>query len=182
MQILLFGSLKPYKGADVLVRAGLLLARHRRDFRITICGKAFYDLEPLRAEIAAAGAADLIHIEARHQSEQELGTQLEEADVVVFPYREIDASGAFACASQFGKPIVATDLGVFAEAPVRDHLRLLPPESPEALAGRAGGADRRSREARPLGRTQPRAPGPHVYLGPFRARLRRHLCPAGQGP
>ena len=88
-----FGSLKPYKGADVLVRAGLLLARHRRDFRITICGKAFYDLEPLRAEIAAAGAADLIRIEARHQSEQELGTQLEEADLVVFPYREIDASG-----------------------------------------------------------------------------------------
>ena len=135
VQILLFGSLKPYKGADVLVRAGLLLARHRRDFRIAICGKAFYDLEPLRAEIAAAGAADLIRIEARHQSEQELGTQLEEADLVVFPYREIDASGAFACASQFGKPIVATDLGVFAEAPVRDHLRLLPPESPEALAG-----------------------------------------------
>jgi hypothetical protein len=26
--------------------------------------------------------------------------------VVVFPYREIDASGAFACASQFGKPIL----------------------------------------------------------------------------
>lgn len=134
VSILLFGSLKPYKGADVLVRAGLLLARHRRDFRITICGKAFYDIEPLRAEIEAAGAADLIRIEARHQSEQELGTRLEQADLVVFPYREIDASGAFACASQFGKPIVATELGVFAEAPVRDHLRLLPPESPEALA------------------------------------------------
>jgi glycosyltransferase involved in cell wall biosynthesis len=54
--------------------------------------------------------------------------------VVVFPYREIDASGAFACASQFGKPILATDLGVFAEAPVRDHLRLVPPEDPGALA------------------------------------------------
>ncbi len=134
VEILLFGSLKPYKGADVLVRAGLLLARHRRDFRITVCGKAFYDLEPLRAEITAAGAADLIRLEARHQSEQELGTRLEEADLVVFPYREIDASGAFACASQFGKPIVATDLGVFAEVPVRGHLRLLPPESPEALA------------------------------------------------
>lgn len=134
VEILLFGSLKPYKGVDVLVRAGLLLAQHRRDFRITICGKAFYDLEPLRTEIAAAGAAELIRIEAHHQTEHELGTRLEGADLVVFPYREIDASGAFACGSQFGKPIVATELGVFAEAPVRDHLRLLPPESPQALA------------------------------------------------
>ena len=47
VEILFFGSLKPYKGVDVLVRAGLELARRRRDFRITIGGKAFYDLEPL---------------------------------------------------------------------------------------------------------------------------------------
>jgi glycosyltransferase involved in cell wall biosynthesis len=134
VEILMFGSLKPYKGVDVLVHAGLRLAKRRRDFRITVAGKPFFDLEPLRAEIAAAGAADLIRIEGRHQSELELGTRLEEADIVVFPYREIDASGAFACASQFGKPIVATALGAFAEPPARDHLRLLPPEDPDALA------------------------------------------------
>jgi glycosyltransferase involved in cell wall biosynthesis len=134
VEILLFGSIKPYKGVDVLVRAGLALAGRRRDFRITVAGKPFYDLGPLRAEIEAAGAGDLIRLDARHQSEQGLGTRLEEADIVVFPYREIDASGAFACASQFGKPIVATELGVFADPPVRDHLRLLPPEDPGALA------------------------------------------------
>ena len=134
VEILMFGSLKPYKGVDVLARAGLRLATRRRDFRITITGKPFFDLSPLRAEIAAAGAADLVRIEDRHQSELELGTRLEESDIVAFPYREIDASGAFACASQFGKPIVATELGAFAEPPARDHLRLLPPEDPEALA------------------------------------------------
>ncbi len=134
-EILFFGSIKPYKCVDVLVRAGLELARKgRRDFRVTIAGKAFHDLAPLEAEVAAVGAADLFDFQARHQSELELGEKLEAADVVVFPYREIDASGAFACASQFGKPILATDLGVFAERPVRDHLRLVPPEDPGALA------------------------------------------------
>ena len=138
-EILFFGSIKPYKGVDVLVRAGLELAREgRRDFRVTIAGKAFHDLAPLEAEVAAAGCADLFDFQARHQSELELGEKLETADVVVFPYREIDASGAFACASQFGKPILATDLGVFAERPVRDHLRLVPPEDPGALAAALG--------------------------------------------
>ena len=63
------------------------------------------------------------------------GRELEGADIVVFPYREIDASGAFACASQFGKPIVASELGVFAEAPVRDHLRWCRPRTRERCRG-----------------------------------------------
>ena len=95
-----------------MARAGLRLASTwRRDFRITITGKPFFDLSPLRAEIAAAGAADLVRIEDRHQ---EASWSRHAArgvpDIVAFPYREIDASGAFACASQFGQPIVATEL------------------------------------------------------------------------
>jgi glycosyltransferase involved in cell wall biosynthesis len=134
VEILFFGSIKAYKGVDVLVRAGLELARRRRDFKITIAGKPFFDMQPLEAEVAAAGAAGLIDFELGHLPEATLGARLEAADIVVFPYREIDASGAFACASQFGKPIVASELGVFAEPMVRDHLRLVPPEDPQALA------------------------------------------------
>ena len=134
VEILFFGNMKPYKGVDVLVRAVIELSRRRRDFHVTISGKASIELAPLEAELAAAGAGDLVTLEPRHLSEAELGARLEAADVVVFPYREIDASGAFACASQFGKPILASDLGAFAEKPVRDHLRLVTPEDPGALA------------------------------------------------
>ena len=58
VRILLFGALKPYKGVDVLVRAALGLARRGRDFRVAIAGKPFFSLDGLRAEIAAAGAAE----------------------------------------------------------------------------------------------------------------------------
>jgi glycosyltransferase involved in cell wall biosynthesis len=134
VEILFFGSVKPYKGIDNLVRAGLQLAKKRRDFRMTIGGRAFYDITPLQEEIRQAGLADMIQLENRHRSELELGTMLEETDLVVFPYLEIDASGAFACASQFGKPIVASELGVFAEPVIRDHLQLLEPGNVEKLA------------------------------------------------
>ena len=134
VEILFFGNMKPYKGVDILIGAVSELSRRRRDFHVTISGKASIDLAPLKAELAAAAADELVTFEPRHLSEAELGTRLEAADIVVFPYREIDASGAFACASQFGKPILASDLGAFAEAPVRDHLRLVAPEDPAVLA------------------------------------------------
>lgn len=134
VEILFFGSIKAYKGVDVLIRAVSELARRRRDFHVTISGKPFVDVSLLEVELTAAGASDLVTLEARHLSEVELGIRLETADIVVFPYREIDASGAFACASQFGKPILASDLGVFAEEPVRHHLKLVPPDDPIALA------------------------------------------------
>ena len=133
VEILFFGSIKPYKGVDVLVRAAIELASRRQDFHVTICGKPFVELQPLRAELTGA-VADRVTLEPRHLSEAELSARLEAADIVVFPYLEIDASGAFACAGQFGKPIVASDLGVFAETPVRDHLRLVPPGDAMALA------------------------------------------------
>ena len=134
VEILFFGSIKLYKGVDVLVRAGLELAKRRRNFRSHHRRQGVFRSLPLEADIARAGVSNLFHIQSRHQSELELSAKLESTDLVVFPYREIDASGAFACASQFGKPILATNLGVFAEQPARDHIRLVPPENAEALA------------------------------------------------
>jgi glycosyltransferase involved in cell wall biosynthesis len=133
VEILFFGAIKPYKGVDILIEAAGLLARRRQDFHVTICGKPFIDLGPLQAPLAGPLAAR-VTLEARHLSEAELSARMEAADIIVFPYREIDASGAFACASKFGKAIVASELGVFAEAPVREHIDLVPAGDVVALA------------------------------------------------
>jgi hypothetical protein len=52
----------------------------------------------------------------------------------VFPYREIDGSGALSHAIRFEKAIVASRVGGFAEAPFRDYIELVPPEDAGALA------------------------------------------------
>lgn len=132
--ILLFGSIKPYKGVDVLIEAGIALAAKRRDFRITIAGRPFQPMDELRAQIATAGAEHAFRFNLDYLPDERLATYLAQAAIVVFPYREIDGSGALALATWFGKPIVASRIGVFAEAPVRDHVELVPPEDAPALA------------------------------------------------
>ena len=133
-RILLFGALKPYKGIDLLVRAGIELAQRRQDFEIVIAGQPFMKLDGLQAEIAAAGAAGRFVIEPRFLAEAELAARLAAADLVVFPYREIDASGALALAAGLGKPILASSVGVFAQPPAAGLIGAVPPGDVPALA------------------------------------------------
>ncbi|MEZ5864377.1 MAG: glycosyltransferase [Geminicoccaceae bacterium] len=132
--ILLFGSIKPYKGVDVLIEAGISMAARRHDFRITIAGRPFQPLDELRARIEAAGAAAAFRFDLDYLPDERLAGYLDRAAAIVFPYREIDGSGALALATRFGKPIVASRIGVFGEAPVKDHVALVPPGNPQALA------------------------------------------------
>jgi glycosyltransferase involved in cell wall biosynthesis len=134
VRILLFGQLKPYKGVDVLVRAGLELARRRSDFHITVAGLPMMALDGLRDEIKAAGAGAHFTLDARFLPDSDLAAYLQAADLVVFPYREIDASGALALAARQGKPIVASAVGVFAEPPAAESVRLVPAGDSAALA------------------------------------------------
>lgn len=134
LDILLFGSIKPYKGVDVLIDAGIAMARRRRDFRITIAGRPFLPLDGPRERISAAGVTDAFRFELDYLSDERLAGHLATAALTVFPYREIDGSGALALATRFGKPIVASRVGVFAEPPVKDHVALVPPGDAPALA------------------------------------------------
>ena len=138
-EILFFGAIKPYKGVEVLIEAGLALAASRRDFRITIAGRPFQPMVALQARIEAAGAADIFRFDLDYLPDARLAAYLAEAAIVVFPYREIDGSGALALAASFAKPIVASRVGVFAEPPVEDHVELVPPEDPQALAATLAG-------------------------------------------
>ena len=134
VRILFFGSIKPYKGVDVLARAALDLLPSRPHCRIDVVGRPFEPLEAERGAIAGAGLAEQFGFDLRYVPDKDLAGYLAAADIVVFPYREIDASGAFALAVAAGKPVVASALGVFAEPPARDHVRLVPPGDAGALA------------------------------------------------
>ena len=88
----------------------------------------------LLALVAAAGLEHRLGFDLRYIPDEDLAGYLSAADIVVFPYREIDASGAFALAVAAGKPVVASAIGVFSEPPASERIRLVPPDDPPSLA------------------------------------------------
>ena len=132
---LLFGKLKPYKGADSLIDAYAALPRAlRQQSRLRIVGRPYMDLGPLYARVDAAGLRDRISIEPRFVTDEELPSLLGPGTVMVFPYREIEASGVLFQAIEYGRPIIASKMGAFAEI-LQDgvHGRLVPPGDAAAL-------------------------------------------------
>jgi glycosyltransferase involved in cell wall biosynthesis len=67
--------------------------------------------------------------------EAEVAAYFAEADIIVLPYRRIDQSGVLMVALAFGKPIVASRVGGFAET-LQDgvHGFLVEPGNVESLA------------------------------------------------
>jgi glycosyltransferase involved in cell wall biosynthesis len=116
VNILLFGRIKPYKGADVLLRAAAAMSPDaRKHARFHIVGQPFMDLAPLYALVDEAKMSEQVRIEPRFVADHEVAELLSAADVVALPYREIDASGVLMTAISAGVPIVATKVGLFAE-------------------------------------------------------------------
>ena len=116
IQILLFGRIKPYKGADVLIAAATAMRRELlARSRIRIIGKPFMDLTPLQAAVGAAGIGAYVSIEPRFVAEAEVADLLASTDVIALPYREIDASGVLMSCLSGGVPVIASRIGLFAE-------------------------------------------------------------------
>lgn len=113
---LLFGKLKPYKGLDILIRAlGLLDPETRARCRLRVVGKAYMDMQPLVDLAAQHGVGDRIDYDLRFVSTEELDRIFRSADVLVFPYRQIEASGVLMTAIAVGKPVIATRMGAAEE-------------------------------------------------------------------
>lgn len=114
--ILFFGNIKPYKGVDVLLKAySLVPVAVRQSSRLVIAGRSSLpagELERLSAEL---GIQASVEFDLRFLSDVELAGLLERADTIIFPYRDIDASGALMLALPYGKPVIASRLGIFSE-------------------------------------------------------------------
>jgi glycosyltransferase involved in cell wall biosynthesis len=133
---LLFGKIKPYKGLDILIRAlGELDAQTRNRCRVRVVGKAYMDMQPLQDLAVQNGVADRIDYDLRFVSTTELDRIFQSADVLVFPYRQIEASGVLMTAIAVGKPVIATRMGA-AEELFDDGKGgfLIPTDDPAALA------------------------------------------------
>jgi len=126
VRFLLFGKLKPYKGADLLIEAFRRLPPGLQDrAELHIVGKPYMDVRPLLK--AADGVGGRVRLDFRFVPDAEMNQLLAQADVLVFPYREIDVSGVLMAALRYARPIIASCIGGFAELLVDGRHGLLVP-------------------------------------------------------
>ena len=136
-EILFFGHLREYKGVDVLLRAFGKVRRERNNISLVIAGKEQGGIrEKYDRIIEEEGVTDSVVIKPGYVQATMIGEIFSKARLVVFPYRETDGSGVVQLAYSFGKPVVATSVGVLPEI-VEEGVNgfVVPPEDPDALAG-----------------------------------------------
>ncbi len=124
--VLFFGLLRPYKGIEVLLEAW----RGIEGAELWIVGRPRMPVEPLRA-LSQQG----VRWVPKFIPDAELPAYFRRADVVVLPYtstERFDFSGVLATALAFGRPVIASDIGGFAEV---EAARIVAPGDPAALHG-----------------------------------------------
>ena len=122
--VLFFGLLRPYKGLDVLLEAW----RGIDDAELWIVGMPRMDVAALWAD-----APPNVRLVPRFVTDDELPAYFARADLVVLPYREIEQSGVLFTALAFGKPLLVSDVGGFAELAERGAAHAVAPGDAGAL-------------------------------------------------
>ncbi|MEM4451317.1 MAG: glycosyltransferase [Nitrososphaerota archaeon] len=135
-KILFFGTIKPYKGVDVLLKAFARLPKSvLKESVLQIVGYPKMPIEPLQSLARCLGIENQVFWDLRYIGEAEVASYFYQADVVALPYRRIDQSGVLAIAFAFEKPVIATRVGGFVET-IKDGVYglLVEPENAESLA------------------------------------------------
>lgn len=131
-----FGKLREYKGVDVLLNAlGRLSADQRERCRVSIVGRPYMDTASLHELVERHQLQPLVQFRFDFVSDEEMAALFDSADLLVFPYRGIDTSGVLMAAIARGIPVIASNIGCFAEMLVDgEQGRLVEPDNPKALA------------------------------------------------
>jgi glycosyltransferase involved in cell wall biosynthesis len=129
--ILFFGRIWEYKGLEYLILAEPLITDRVPDARIVIAGRG-EDLARYRAMMVNP---DHFEIYNQYIPDAELVRLFRRAAVVVLPYVDGSVSGVVPVACAFGKPVVATTVGILPEmVEDRETGLTIPPRDPQALA------------------------------------------------
>jgi glycosyltransferase involved in cell wall biosynthesis len=129
--ILFFGRIWAYKGLEFLVRAEPLITERVPDARVVIAGRG----EELTRYRAMMVHPDRFEMQNEYISDADLVDHFRRAAVVVLPHVEASISGVVAVAYTFGKPVVATSVGILPEMVEHGHTGLIvPPRDERALA------------------------------------------------
>jgi starch synthase len=126
--LLFFGRIMRYKGVDTLLDAMPAVWARNPDVTLTVAGSSDEGLShPVLAD-------PRVTLRDEHVPEAAVPQLFADATCVVLPYLQATQSGVGAEARQFGRAIVATEVGGLPELITPDTGRLVAPGAPEALA------------------------------------------------
>ena len=144
--ILSFGLLEPGKGCETVIDAMPAVIAAVPSALYVIMGATDPDSlardgdtyrASLEAQVAARGLGQHVRFADRFVGRVELGNWLEAADVITTPYPDLDRTVAatLSYAMAAGKPIVSTPYAYALEMLSPELGRIVPPGSPDGLAG-----------------------------------------------
>lgn len=107
IDILYFGRIEYYKGLDILMDA---LGQIDKAYRCVLIGKG--SISKVYKGIKIPQNVEIIN---DYLSEESLAKKIAESRVLVFPYRDATGTSTIGQAFYYGKPVVATDVGVLKE-------------------------------------------------------------------
>lgn len=137
--LLFFGTIRPYKGLDVLLRALERVRKRNPDAQLVIAGKLWEPWTHYQAIIEADGLADHVITRLDYIPEAEVSLYYAAADLVVLPYIHFDAQSAVgAQVLGHGRPMIVTDCGGLPALVQHDPRWIVPPDDSVALSEKVG--------------------------------------------
>lgn len=137
-QFLQFGQIRKYKGIDILLDAvALIEPEKRKNMHFTIAGKQFKKLGHMdyEAKIKNLGIGDYVTFCNEYVPDEKIPVFFQNADFLLFPYRNIYGSGALLLAYTYHKPVIVSDIPTFREETDDGKTGLIfESENPKALA------------------------------------------------
>lgn len=137
VNLLWFGTIRPYKGLEDLVRAfDSLDPDEAGSLWLTVVGETWEGWTLPTELIERSRYRDRITFVNRYVDDREAARWLAGADAMVLPYRRSSASGPLHVGMTLGVPLVVTEVGGLVEAAARyEGAVFVEPESPAAIAG-----------------------------------------------
>ncbi len=127
--LLFFGTVRPYKGLDLLLDAYDQVRRSRPDLWLIVAGK----LDDRKLLTALRWLGNRVVMNPRYIRSDAVWRYHLAADLAVFPYRRVSQSGALLTAMGFALSVLATNVGAFPET-LDGNGWIVPAGDPSALA------------------------------------------------
>lgn len=133
LKFLFFGSIQPYKGIEILLRAAEILNSKNLDYELNICGQIRYNYEEMKNALSSTRHVKYINEHIDYRAVYELYSN---NDVIVVPYKHVTQSGPLLIGYNQNKPCITSNLPGFKEYVVDGKSGLIYNNTAEDLASK----------------------------------------------